>query len=86
MNFVGAASLVSLGADVTKTALFTSTGLLDLSSLIIAAAAVPIMLAGSLAGRHINSKVGEKVFFVFFWCVMGAYVLRMLWNMRNVVL
>lgn len=86
LNFVGAASLVSLGADVTKTALFTSTGLLDRSSLIIAAAAIPIMLAGSLAGRHINSRVGEKAFFVFFWCVMGAYVLRMLWNMRNVVM
>lgn len=78
MHFVGAASLVSLGGDVTKTAVFAGTGLLDGDAVTIALAAVPIMLLGSLAGRRINATVGESAFFVLFWVVMGGYSIRLL--------
>ncbi len=81
MHFVGAASLVSLGADLTKTALFTRAGLLDEASVWIAACALPLMLVGSLSGRRLNARVGESVFFALFWLVMAGYVVRLLLGM-----
>lgn len=80
MHFVGAASIVSLGGDLTKTAIFASSGLLDRQALTIAAAAVPIMFLASFTGRHLNARVGESAFFALFWIVMAGYVVRLVWN------
>jgi uncharacterized membrane protein YfcA len=77
-HFVGAAALVSLGGDLTKTAVFANAGLLDTSSLWIALAAVPLMALGSLSGRRLNFAIGEAAFFGLFWVVMAGYVVRIL--------
>lgn len=77
-HFAGAASLVSLGGDLTKTAVFAGAGLLDATSLWIAGCAVPLMLVASLSGRRLNLAVGEPAFFTLFWLVMVAYAARLL--------
>ena len=77
-HFVGAASLVSLGGDLTKTAVFGAAGLLDSTSLLIAGCALPLMLLGSLSGRRMNAAIGESAFFALFWLVMAGYVVRVL--------
>ncbi len=77
-HFVGAASLVSLGGDLTKTAVFAAAGLLDETSLWIAGCAVPLMALGSLSGRRLNLAIGEPAFFALFWLVMVGYVARLL--------
>ena len=77
-HFVGAASLVSLGGDLTKTAVFAGAGLLDETSLWIAACAVPLMALGSLSGRRLNLAIGEPAFFALFWLVMVGYAARLL--------
>lgn len=75
--FVGAASLVSLVGDVSKAAVFTYSGLLDHSQLLLAAVLVPVMIVCTLSGRHLNQKVGEKGFAILFWSVMAGYTFRL---------
>lgn len=80
-HFVGAAALVSLAGDLTKTAVFVGAGLLDTSSVWIATGAVPLMLLGSLSGRRLNLAIGERAFFALFWIVIAGYVARLLAGM-----
>lgn len=82
-HFVGAASLVSLGGDLTKAAVFAKAGLLDSTSLWIAVAAVPLMIVGSLSGRRLNFAISEAAFFTLFWVVMAGYVVRILFRMMG---
>lgn len=76
-QFVGAASLVSLVGDVTKTAVFTGAELLSGDSFILALAAVPLMLVATFSGRRINRVIGEKGYTVLFWGVMTGYTFRL---------
>ena len=77
-HFVGAASLASLAGDATKTAVFAEAELLGRTSFLLAAAAVPLMFVATFAGRHVNSKLGEKGYTWLFWAVMAGYTVRLL--------
>ena len=77
-HFVGAASLASLAGDATKAAVFAEAELLGESSLVLALAAVPLMLAATFTGRHINKRLGEKGYTWLFWLVMAGYTVRLL--------
>jgi len=78
MHFVGAASLASFAGDATKTAIYTDAALLDGNSFIVAAVAVPLMIAGTTTGQLLNNRVGERGFAVLFWSVMTGYSIRIL--------
>ena len=75
--FVGAASIVSLVGDMTKTAVFTHSGLLTQPQLLLAAGLMPVMILCTLAGRRLNHQVGEKGYTALFWTVMAGYAARL---------
>jgi uncharacterized membrane protein YfcA len=77
LHLVGAASLVSMLGDLTKAAVFTDAGVLDARSFALAAALVPVMVAGTLFGRRLNRSAGEAGFTILFWSVMGGYSARL---------
>lgn len=76
-HFVGAASLVSLAGDLTKSGIFAEAGLLDRSSLTVLVAAIPLMVGGTALGRRFNRDVGERGFAIVFWSVMAGYTVRL---------
>ena len=78
LHTVGAAALVSLVGDATKTAVFTDARLLDASSYVLAVVAAPIMVAATYGGRRFNYTIGERGYQRLFWAVMGGYSLRLL--------
>ncbi len=75
--FVGAAAIVSLTGDVTKTIVFANGGLLGSDQLTLALALVPVMIGCTLAGRRINQNVGERGYALLFWTVMTGYTARL---------
>ncbi len=77
-HFVGAASLVSLVGDATKTAVFTGADLLGGQSFVIALIAVPLMIVATFTGRTINRSIGERGYTWLFWAVMAGYTARLL--------
>ena len=77
-GLVGAASLVSLVGDATKTAVFAEAGLLSGSQILVVAALVPVMITATLLGRRFNNVVGERGYAVLFWLVMAGYISRLL--------
>jgi hypothetical protein len=77
-HFVGAASLVSLAGDATKTVIFTEAALLGSQSFMMALFAVPLMLVATFSGRRINQTIGERGYAVLFWGVMTGYTARLL--------
>ena len=50
--------------------------LLDANSFLLAGVAIPLMAAGTAAGRLLNERVGERGFAVLFWSVMTGYSIR----------
>lgn len=76
--FVGAASLVSMVGDLTKAAVFSHSGLISTSHLLLAAALVPVMAGCTVLGRKVNRAVGERWYSVLFWTVMGGYLARLM--------
>jgi uncharacterized membrane protein YfcA len=76
-HFVGAASLASFAGDATKTAIFAEAQLLGRQSLLIAAAAVPLMALGTWTGSQFNERAGERAFAGLFWTVMAGYTVRL---------
>jgi uncharacterized membrane protein YfcA len=76
-HFVGAASLVSLVGDATKTAVFMEAGLLSRDSFLLALTAVPLMLIATFSGRRINRAIGERGYGLLFWGVMIGYTVRL---------
>lgn len=78
MYLVGAASIVSLAGDLAKAGLYAEAGLLGRSSLTLMAALLPVMVASTFLGRHLNKRVGERGYAFLFWTVMGGYSLRLL--------
>ena len=76
-HFVGAASLASLAGDAAKTAIFADADLLGRTSLLTAAAAVPLMALGTWTGSSINARAGERTFAALFWTVMAGYSVRL---------
>ena len=82
-HFVGAASLVSLVGDATKTAVFTEAQLLGGDSFTLAAFAVPLMLVATFTGRRINRRIGERGYTFLFWGVMTGYTFRLLLNLAG---
>ena len=77
LHMVGAASMVSLAGDATKTAVFAEASLLGGGAVLFAVAALPLMLIGTFAGRQLNRSLGEKAFAGLFWGVMAGYSLRL---------
>ncbi len=76
-HLVGAASLVSLFGDATKSAVFAEAGLLGPNAVRVAVAAVPLMLAGTFLGRRLNDELGEQGYAALFWLVMSGYLARL---------
>ncbi|MCH2212827.1 MAG: sulfite exporter TauE/SafE family protein [Fuerstiella sp.] len=79
MHFVGAASLVSLGGDVTKSLVYVQSSLINATTWKIVLTALPLIPLASLLGRRINRELGERAYAVLFWTVMGGYTVRLLW-------
>lgn len=46
--------------------------------MVVAAAAVPLMLVSTFAGRRFNSTIGEVGYARLFWGVIGGYTVRLL--------
>lgn len=82
-HFVGAASLVSLVGDATKTAVFTEAQLLGGDSFTLAAFAIPLMLVATFTGRRINRRIGERGYTFLFWGVMTGYTVRLVLNLAG---
>ena len=78
LHTVGAASLVSLFGDMTKTTVFAEAGLLGASSLWVASGAIPLMVIATLAGRRFTTSIGERGYERLFWIVMASYSARLL--------
>jgi hypothetical protein len=78
LHTVGAASLVSFAGDATKTAIYADAALIGPEGLLVAAAAAPLMVAGTLFGRTINRRIGEHGYAVLFWGVTTAYTWRLI--------
>lgn len=76
-HMVGAASVVSLFGDVTKTAVYTDAQLLGAGSYQLAVVAVPLMVSCTFLGRRINSRLGERGYAVLFWSVTAGYTGRL---------
>jgi len=76
--FVGAASLISMVGDMTKALVFSQSGLINSTHLLLAGTLVPVMIGCSLLGRRINRDVGENWYSVLFWTVMGGYLIRLM--------
>ena len=74
---MGAASLASISGDATKTLVFARESLLTQQSLLVFAAAIALMVAGTLTGRRLNSRTGEIGFAAMFWLVMAGYSVRL---------
>ena len=62
---------------MTKTAVFTHSGLLTQPQLLLAAGLMPVMILCTLAGRRLNHQVGEKGYTALFWAVMAGYAARL---------
>ena len=82
-HFVGAASLVSLVGDATKTAVFAEAQLLGGDSFTLAAFAIPLMLVATFTGRRINRRIGERGYTFLFWGVMTGYTVRLVLNLAG---
>ena len=78
MFTVGAASIVSLGGDLTKTAVFTEAGLYGGDAWAVAVLAVPLMLAGTFTGRRLTRWLGDRRWSAVFWVTMVGYSARLL--------
>lgn len=78
LHTVGAAALVSLFGDLTKSAVFTEAGLLSGDTFRLALASVPLMLAATFAGRRFNQLIGERGYERLFWAVITGYTARLL--------
>ena len=76
-HLVGALSVVSLVGDATKTAIWTEAELISRDGYLLAMAAVPLMVVSTLAGRQLNSRLGERGFTGLFWLVMTGYTARL---------
>lgn len=77
-HLVGAASLASLAGDATKAGIYAEASLLGESALALGAAAIPLMILATYAGRRLNLSLGERGFAVLFWAVMTGYSARLL--------
>lgn len=72
----GAAAVVSLVGDASKSAVFADAKLLDGGAVMAAVAAVPLMIIATFAGRRFNFVIGERGYDRLFWGVVGAYAIR----------
>lgn len=77
LHTVGAASIVSLGGDLTKTAIFVDAGLLGRSAWLVALVSVPLMVAGTFTGRRLTGWLGEGRWAAVFWVTMVGYSARL---------
>lgn len=77
MHTIGAAALVSAGADLTKASVYASAGLLDVWHVQVTIAALPLMVAATYGGRHFVGLIGERGYARLFWLVIGGYVMRL---------
>jgi uncharacterized membrane protein YfcA len=76
-HFVGAASLVSLAGDATKTVVFSEAGFLTSDSLLLVVIAAPLMFIATFSGRRINFAIGKSGYTTLFWAVMSGYMVRL---------
>jgi len=76
-HLVGAASLVSLCGDFTKTVVFFNNGNYAGETIMWALAAIPVMFLGTTLGKNVNRELGERYFALVFWFVMASYGVRL---------
>lgn len=76
--FAGAATLVSLVGDLTKTAVFAQAALYPASQLPIMAAAIPLMLVCPFLGLALNRRMDARAFSVLFWLMIAGYGIRLM--------
>lgn len=76
-RMVGAASVVSLVGDLTKTAVFAEAALLGRPAITAALLAVPLMPAATYGGKWLNARLGEVGYAALFWAVIAGYALRL---------
>jgi hypothetical protein len=76
-HLVGAASLVSLGGDLAKTAVFIQGDLFDQEAWTVVLASVALTPMAALLGRHLNHQMGERAYAGLFWMVMIGYTVRL---------
>lgn len=77
-HLVGAASIVSMFGDLSKSLVFAQASVLGTREVTAAAAAIPVMFLSVRAGRRLNQQVGEQGYAVLFWTVMFGYGVRVL--------
>lgn len=77
LHTVGAASIVSLGGDLTKTTIFAEAGLLGERAWQVAAMSLPLMVLGTFAGRRLTRWLGERRWTALFWATMIGYAARL---------
>lgn len=78
LHLVGAASAVSLAGGAMKTAIFANAGLLNRTSWLLVLFSIPLMLLATIAGRHLDRRMGERVYAALFWAVITGYSARLL--------
>lgn len=76
-HMVGAAAIVSIAGDISKTMVFASGGLLRGYGLVVIAS-LPLMPVAAWAGKWINERVDEAAFTRAYWLVMVGYAARLL--------
>lgn len=76
--FAGAASLVSLVGDLTKTAVFAQAALYPSSQLPLLAASIPLMLLCPFIGLAMNRRLDVRAFSSLFWFVIAGYGVRLM--------
>lgn len=78
LHTVGAAALVSVTADLTKSAVFGSAGLVGATHLQLAMLSLPVMALATVAGRRFTCMLGEDGYARLFWLVISCYALRLI--------
>ena len=76
--FVGTLVVVFLGINLTKVIMFSALGLLDEKLWLISISLLPLMIAGGLLGKRINSYINEEQFKQWIFILIGIACLKLL--------
>jgi uncharacterized protein len=81
-HFVGAASLVSLTGDLTKSLILVPGMHLTADASTAALIGIALSPVAVALGRYLNRAMAERAFTRLFWTVMAGYTLRLIAVMR----
>jgi hypothetical protein len=77
LHLAGAASVVSLVADVAKATVYVRASLIDQTSWTIAGWAFLLTPFAVAVGYRLNQRIGEPAYRLVFWLVMFGYSVRL---------